>query len=131
MAVAFDNIVKSHNTTGNSTDETQSIASSAAALAIDLTQGRNVLITLGASVTSWTMTGGQAGQFYTLTFIQDATGSRTLASAQATVIYLPTVYVATGTRTAPTLTTTAAKRDSFLFYFDGLNYWEIQRAFNN
>lgn len=131
MAVAFDNIVKSHNTTGNSTDETQSIASSAATLAIDLSQGRNALVTLGASLTGWTLINGQAGQFYTVTWIQDATGSRTIAGAQATVIYLPTVYVATGTRTAPTLTTTGAKRDSFLFYFDGLNYWEVQRAFNN
>lgn len=131
MATAFDVVVKAHNTTGNSTDETQSITQAAGAMAIDLTQGRNVLVTLAGNVSSWTMTGGQAGQIYQITFIQDATGSRTLASAQATIIYLPTVYVATGTRTAPTLTTTAAKRDMFLFYFDGLNYWEIQRAFNN
>lgn len=131
MATAFDNIVKSHNTTGNSTDETQSVAQGAGVMTLDCSQGRNMLVTLSGNVTSWSLTNGQAGQFYQVTFIQDATGSRTLASAAATIIYLPTVYVATGTRTAPTLTTTAAKRDMFLFYFDGLNYWEVQRAFNN
>jgi hypothetical protein len=62
-----------------------------------------------------------AGQFISLTVIQDATGSRLLTWNSA--------YEFTGD-TAPTLTTTASKADIFVFKYNGTVWLEVGRNLN-
>jgi hypothetical protein len=62
-----------------------------------------------------------AGQFISLTVIQDATGSRTLT--------WNSVYEFTAD-TAPTLTTTASKADLFVFKYNGTVWLEVGRNLN-
>jgi hypothetical protein len=62
-----------------------------------------------------------AGQFISLTVIQDATGSRTLTWNSA--------YEFTAD-TAPTLTTTASKADLFVFKYNGTVWLEVGRNLN-
>jgi hypothetical protein len=62
-----------------------------------------------------------AGQFISLTVIQDATGSRLLTWNSA--------YEFTGD-TAPTLTTTASKADVFVFKYNGTVWLEVGRNLN-
>jgi len=56
-----------------------------------------------------------------LTFIQDGTGSRTATGWNAT-------YKFAGS--APTLTTTANRRDTFRFRSNGTNWYEVNRSTN-
>jgi len=63
----------------------------------------------------------KAGTCITVTVIQDSTGSRTLS-------WPSTVKWSGGT--APTLTTTGNKRDSFTFYWNGSNYYNIAQSLN-
>jgi hypothetical protein len=62
-----------------------------------------------------------AGQFISLTVIQDATGSRTLTWNSA--------YEFTAD-TAPTLTTTASKADLFVFKYNGTVWLEVGKNLN-
>jgi hypothetical protein len=62
-----------------------------------------------------------AGQFVSLTVIQDATGSRTLTWNSA--------YEFTAD-TAPTLTTTASKADLFVFKYNGTVWLEVGKNLN-
>jgi hypothetical protein len=62
-----------------------------------------------------------AGQFISLTVIQDATGSRTLT--------WNSVYEFTAD-TAPTLTTTASKADLFVFKYNGTVWLEVGKNLN-
>ena len=62
-----------------------------------------------------------AGQFVALTVIQDGTGSRTL-TWNATYEFKDD--------TAPTLTTTAAKGDLFIFKYNGSKWLEVGRNQN-
>ena len=78
-------------------------------------------VTLGANRTLGAATGGQAGQFVSLLIIQDGTGSRTVT--------FNAVYEFTGD-TAPTLTTTAAKGDLFVFRYNGSKFLEVGRNLN-
>ena len=71
--------------------------------------------TLGAG------TNAVAGQFVSLLVIQDGTGSRTLS--------FNAVYEFTED-TAPTLTTTAAKGDLFVFRYNGAKFLEVGRNLN-
>lgn len=71
--------------------------------------------TLGAG------TNAVAGQFVSLLVIQDGTGSRTLS--------FNAVYEFTAD-TAPTLTTTAAKGDLFIFRYNGAKFLEVGRNLN-
>lgn len=98
----------------------------AAALAINFDSGRFASCTLTANLTSLTLSGGVAGEVYSVKLIQDGTGSRTLSSPAATILWGGTTLYGT-THTAPTLTTTASKADTFFFMFDGTNYIEIHR----
>ena len=66
-------------------------------------------VTLGANRTLG-VSGGIAGQFVSLLVIQDGTGSRTLAFNAAYEFK---------DDTAPTLTSTAAKGDLFVFRYNG------------
>lgn len=63
----------------------------------------------------------KAGTLITIVLIQDGTGSRT-------VTWPATVKWTAGT--APTLTTTASKRDVFTFVYDGSNYYNTAQQLN-
>lgn len=78
-------------------------------------------VTLAGNRTLNAPTNQQAGAFYSLTIIQDGTGSRTLTFNSA--------YKFTGA-TAPTLTTTASAKDVIVFKSDGTNLLETGRSLN-
>ena len=78
-------------------------------------------VTLGANRTLGAATGAQAGQFVSLLIIQDGTGSRTVT--------FNAVYEFKDD-TAPTLTTTAAKGDLFVFRYNGSKFLEVGRNQN-
>lgn len=63
----------------------------------------------------------KAGTLVIITIIQDGTGSRTIT-------WPASVKWSGGT--APTLTTTASKRDVFAFMYDGSNYYNIAQTLN-
>lgn len=80
-------------------------------------------ITMTANITGWTFSAGLEGEVVTIAFIQDGTGSRTLAGTPSNVL------LAGG---ALTLTTTASKRDQITFRYDAtLTKWvEQARSLN-
>ena len=78
-------------------------------------------VTLGANRTLGAGTNAQTGQFVSLLIIQDGTGSRTVTFNAA--------YEFTED-TAPTLTTTAAKGDLFVFRYNGSKFLEVGRNLN-
>ena len=78
-------------------------------------------VTLGASRTLGAATNAQTGQFVSLLVIQDGTGSRTLSFNAAYEFK---------DDTAPTLTTTAAKGDLFVFRYNGSKFLEVGRNQN-
>ena len=78
-------------------------------------------VTLGANRTLGAGTNAQAGQFVSLLIIQDGTGSRTVTFNAAYEFK---------DDTAPTLTTTAAKGDLFVFRYNGSKYLEVGRNQN-
>ena len=78
-------------------------------------------VTLGANRTLGAATGAQAGQFVSLLIIQDGTGSRTVSFNAAYEFK---------DDTAPTLTTTAAKGDLFVFRYNGSKFLEVGRNQN-
>ena len=78
-------------------------------------------VTLGANRTLGAATGAQAGQFVSLLVIQDGTGSRGLTFNAAYEFK---------DDTAPTLTTTAAKGDLFVFRYNGSKFLEVGRNLN-
>lgn len=96
-----------------STGMVQAVAASTAATTIDFALGDIVNLTLTAS-TTLTLSNPITGLFYFIKAIQDATGSR--------IITWPATVLWSG-GTAPTLTTTAAKRDIITFWWDGTNYF--------
>ena len=75
-------------------------------------------VTLGGNRTLGAASGGVAGQFVSLLVIQDGTGSRTLTWNAAYEF---------ASDTAPTLTTTAAKGDLFVFRYNGSKWLEVVR----
>ena len=78
-------------------------------------------VTLAGNRTLNAATGAQAGQFVSLLFIQDGTGSRTVTFNAAYEFK---------DDTAPTLTTTASKGDLFVFRYNGSKYLEVGRNQN-
>ncbi len=78
-------------------------------------------VTLGGNRTLGAGTGGVTGAFQSLLVIQDGTGSRTLS--------FNAVYEFKDD-TAPTLTTTAAKGDLFVFRYNGSKFLEVGRNQN-
>lgn len=117
----YDVLVKEHNSTGNAQDQVQTPAF-AATLALDASLGGNIVVTLTGNVTSWSIINPQPGQHVVITFVQDATGSRTLASAASNIKFMPASYLGASPGSAPTLTTTANKRDTLMFRYDGTNF---------
>jgi hypothetical protein len=82
---------------------------------IDWNNGRRQKVTMTGNCT-FTFSNPVAGRDYTLILVQDGTGSR-LATWPATVDW--------PSSTAPTLTTTAAKRDLVTFLWDGTDYFGV------
>ena len=78
-------------------------------------------VTLGANRALGAATNAQTGQFVSLLVIQDGTGSRTLSFNAAYEFK---------DDTAPTLTTTAAKGDLFVFRYNGSKFLEVGRNQN-
>ena len=75
-------------------------------------------VTLGANRTLGAASGGIAGAFISLLIIQDGTGSRTVTFNAAYEFK---------DDTAPTLTSTAAKGDLFVFRYNGSKWLEVGR----
>ena len=78
-------------------------------------------LTLGGNRTLAAPTNNTTGQFISILVIQDGTGSRTL-TWNAVFEFKDD--------TAPTLTTTAAKGDLFVFRYNGSKYLEVGRNQN-
>jgi hypothetical protein len=78
-----------------------------ATISWDMEAGFNAKVTLGGNRTLGTPTNPKAGMTYCLAVIQDATGSRTMTWPSA---------FDWGTTGAPTLTTTASKRDRITLF---------------
>lgn len=133
--MGYDVYLKAHqndqssSALGLTTLQTMTLAS-AGALAIDWSLGNTCVVTMQANASSVTFANPIAGQFYSLTLVQDATGSRTWTSGPSSVRWMNTTYLGGTAGSIPTLTTTASKRDSLLFYFDGTNYWQVGQVFN-
>lgn len=85
-------------------------------VSLDMKLGNVYEVTLSGNITSLTLTTPQAGTYYTIAFIQDATGSRT-------VTWPSTMKFAGGT--TPTLTPTAGAKDVLTFYSDGTNLYAV------
>ena len=78
-------------------------------------------VTLAGNRTLGSASSGTTGQFISLLIIQDGTGSRTLTWNAAYEF---------AADTAPTLTTTAAKGDLFVFRYNGSKWLEVGRNQN-
>ena len=93
----------------------------ASTIAWDVSTSPVAKVTLGGNGTLGAGTNAQTGQFVSLLIIQDGTGSRTVTFNAA--------YEFTED-TAPTLTTTAAKGDLFVFRYNGSKFLEVGRNLN-
>ena len=93
----------------------------ASTIAWDVSTSPVAKVTLAGNRTLGAATNAQTGQFISLLIIQDGTGSRTVTFNAA--------YEFTED-TAPTLTTTAAKGDLFVFRYNGSKFLEVGRNLN-
>ena len=93
----------------------------ASTISWDVSTSSVAKVTLGANRTLGAATNAQTGQFVSLLIIQDGTGSRTVTFNAAYEFKYDT---------APTLTTTAAKGDLFVFRYNGSKYLEVGRNQN-
>jgi hypothetical protein len=116
----FDNQVRIQNAAfliKSPTTTTQTLASNGA-VTIDAASGSKARILLQANATSSTISNATLNELLTITWIQDATGGRTYA--------WPT-NCKFASATAPA-DTTASKRSSVTFEYDGTNWNEVSRA---
>jgi hypothetical protein len=81
-------------------------------IAVDWSKGDAQAVTVHGNRT-FTFSNGLRGRKYLLIVKQDAIGSRTMTWPES--VHWPGVY-------APTLTTTANKKDYISFFFDGVTY---------
>jgi hypothetical protein len=93
----------------------------ASTISWDVSTSSVAKVTLGAHRTLGAATNAQTGQFVSLLIIQDGTGSRTVTFNAAYEFK---------DDTAPTLTTTAAKGDLFVFRYNGSKFLEVGRNQN-
>ena len=93
----------------------------ASTISWDVSTSSVAKVTLGANRTLGAATNAQTGQFVSLLIIQDSTGSRTVTFNAAYEFK---------DDTAPTLTTTAAKGDLFVFRYNGSKFLEVGRNQN-
>ena len=97
-------------------------SSAGGALTVDFSARGWQEITLAANTGAVSFSGGAyTGQRFILSLLQDGTGSRTVGSWNAAIKWAGS---------APTLTTTANKRDVFEFIYAGGNYYEVNRSLN-
>lgn len=87
---------------------------------VDLSKGSLQKVTLTGNITTFTLNNMRAGGIYHLVFVQDGTGSRTLA--------LPATMKPTGGTL--TLSTGANKTDTWTAWSDGTSLYEICRGMN-
>jgi alkaline phosphatase len=92
-----------------------------ATIAWDVSTSPVAKVTLAGNRTLGAATNAQTGQFISILFIQDGTGSRTITFNAA--------YEHTED-TAPTLTTTASKGDLFVYRYNGSKFLEVGRNLN-
>ena len=92
--------------------ETLYAANTSTALTIDLANGTVQKLTLTATATL-TMPTAVAGKSFMIILTQDATGGR---SVTWTTVSWPSA-------TAPTITTTASKKDLYSFFSDGVSWY--------
>jgi hypothetical protein len=92
--------------------ETLYSANTSTAITVSLTNGtvQNLTLTGNATIT---MPAAVAGKSFIMILLQDATGSRTVT--WSTVVW--------PAGTAPTITSTASKRDIYSFFSDGTNWY--------
>jgi hypothetical protein len=89
---------------------------------LNLSQGSVFVVNITGNVTGWSFSNpGNSGQYIEVHFVQDATGSQTLAGANSSI------KLAGG---ALTLTTTANKRDIIRFRQISGTYYECARTLN-
>ena len=93
----------------------------ASTIAWDTATSSVAKVTLAGNRTLGAATNAQTGQFVSILFIQDGTGSRTITFNAA--------YEHTED-TAPTLTTTASKGDLFVYRYNGSKFLEVGRNLN-
>ena len=93
----------------------------ASTISWDVSTSSVAKVTLGANRTLGAATNAQTGQFVSLLIIQDGTGSRTVTFNAAYEFK---------DDTAPTLPTTAAKGDLFVFRYNGSKFLEVGRNLN-
>jgi hypothetical protein len=94
------------------------VATDGATVTFDLAASNNHVVTLGGNRTL-AVTGARVGQKFTIRLKQDGTGSRTVTWFAG---------IAWPAATAPTLTTTAAKSDTFEFLCSAANVY-LARTF--
>ena len=94
--------------------ETTVTANTGSAYTINIANGTLQILTLTANVT-YTFPTATAGKSFTLFQLQDATGSRSVASWGVSVRW--------PNGTTPTITGTASKGDKFVFTADGTYWW--------
>ena len=103
-------------TLNGSVQGTQSYSPGIGATAtIDLSLANRNLITMPAGVATIALSNATVGQIFTIDITQDGVGSRT-------VTWFTTIRWSGGS--APTLTTTASKRDSFIFVCTGTGTYD-------
>jgi hypothetical protein len=110
--LVFNNTPSLTNPTVTNYVETLYSANTATAITVALTNGtvQNLTLTGNATIT---MPTAVAGKSFIIILSQDATGSRTVT--WSTVVW--------PSATAPTITTTASKKDIFSFFSDGTNWY--------
>jgi len=91
-------------------------------LSFDVSTAHLLYATLNGNVTSLAFTNPTTDGILEVHLIQDGTGSRTLSGAASSIKW-------TG-GAAPTLTTTAGRRDIFQFRVSGGNFYELPRSMN-
>jgi hypothetical protein len=106
-------------TRGTALQRVAQTLSSSGAVTIDASAGDSQAITLQANATSSSITNPTIGQLLTITWTQDATGSRTY-------VWPANCKFAGGA--APTASTTAAWKDKVRFEYTGSNWEEIARS---
>jgi len=94
----------------------------AASISFDLNEADTFdVAALTGNVTAITINNPHKGQTWSVIFTQDGTGSRTVLGWPSAVLLADGAF---------TLTTTADKKDSITFLYDGTNHVEKSRALN-
>jgi hypothetical protein len=104
--------------------DTATLNNQSGTIVLDCSTGTSFVINLTGDVTTFSFSGVAAsGVLIRVAFVQDATGSRLLGGAHASIKWSGAAL--------PVLTTTAGRRDSFIFEpTGGGSYFEVSRSMN-